>query len=496
MTSAASDRDIPVYDFIVMGAGFAGINTSYLLKTEMPNSSFVVFENRERVGGTWDFWKYPGIRSDSFLALFGLTWHPWPHDMDFAEAHLIRDYLEDAVRVHGLEKNIRLSHRVNKAQWSSKEQRWTVTVTPAGGEPEVFKARYVLACTGYYDYETPLQADIPGLDQFKGEVIHPQFWTPDIQTQGKRIILIGSGATAVTLFPNLAKTASSVTMLQRSPSYVVSAASRDKLGLFLLRWLPTALAMSLNWYRVWAFETLHVWLMATFPTWGKKNVMKIMRRLVPPNIDVDVHFNPKYRPYEQRFCVCPDGDFFDALGQSNTSIVTDHIDTVTATGIKLKSGKFLEGDMIVTATGLKIQFLGNIPTFLDDKKITDKVGERFTWNGIMLDGVPNFGLVATYTEATAPPATWIRTRLFLKLVRHSQKIGALSFMPYLSSKDRRALPRTSSAKISSTYIVTAASKLPLSGDRTPWRSPRNYWQDWKVFKFGGVNNGVKYMFGA
>jgi cation diffusion facilitator CzcD-associated flavoprotein CzcO len=171
-----------VFDYIIMGAGFAGVNISYLLRTEMPNSTYIVFENRERVGGTWDFWKYPGIRSDSFLALFGLTWHPWPHGMDFAEAHRIRDYLEDAVRCHGLDKHIRLSHKVNKAKWSSKELLWTVTVTSSGGEPSDFKARYLLACTGYYDYKTPLQADIPGLSQFKGEIVHPQFWTPDIHT--------------------------------------------------------------------------------------------------------------------------------------------------------------------------------------------------------------------------------------------------------------------------------------------------------------------------
>lgn len=492
MASIKPDDNVPVYDFIVFGAGIAGINASYLLKTEMPNSSYIVFENRERVGGTWDFWKYPGVRSDSFLALFGLTWHPWPHDMDFAEAHLIRDYLEDAVRVHGIEKNIRLSHKVNRADWSSSEQLWTVTVTPADGVATLFKTRYVLACTGYYDYEKPLQAYIPGLDRFQGQVVHPQFWTEDIQPEGKRIILVGSGATAVTLFPNLAKTAQKVTMLQRSPSYVLSAPSRDTLGLFLLRWFPTLLAMSINWYRVWLFETFHVWLMATFPKWGKKQVMDSMRQLAPPHIDVDVHFNPRYRPYEQRLCLCPDDDFFRAFKQPNTTIVTDHIDTVTETGIKLRSGKFLEADMIVTATGLNIQFLGRIPTFVDGKNIVDTIGQRYTWNGIMLDGVPNMCLSATYTEATAPPGTWIRTRLMLRVIKHALKMGATSVVPHIVPEERHRLPKANAAKISSTYIVTAAKRMPLSGDRSPWRSPRNYWEDWKILKFGSVTKGLKY----
>ncbi|KAH6949705.1 hypothetical protein BKA56DRAFT_606900 [Ilyonectria sp. MPI-CAGE-AT-0026] len=492
MGSTENHQDVPVHDFIVIGAGIAGINAGYLLKTEMPNSGYVILENRDRVGGTWDFWKYPGIRSDSFLALFGLTWHRWPHDMDFAEAHLIRDYLEDATRVHGIDKNIRLKHQVKRADWSSEEQLWTVTVDPAGGPEMRMKSRYILACTGYYDYNNPLPVDIPGLDRFEGEVVHPQFWTPDIQVQNKKIVLIGSGATAVTLFPNLAKTAKHITMLQRSPSYVVSAPSRDKLSLFLLRWLPTSLALSLNWYRAWFFETLHVWLMKHFPRWGKKQVMDSMRKLLPLRVDVNVHFNPKYNPYDQRLCLCPDADFFKAFQNPNADIVTDHIHKVTEKGIHLKSGQYLEADMIITATGLGILFLGGIPTFVDGKQINERIGQQYLWNGIMLEGVPNLSLSATYTEATVTPGTWIRTRQMLKLVKHAQKIGATSVVPDVNPEIRATMPQAPVAKISSTYIVTAKQKMPLSGDRSPWRNPRNYWEDWNILKFSRPDNGIKY----
>jgi len=483
------------YDIIIIGAGLSGINSAYRLQTELPGHTFVVLEARDCTGGTWAFWKYPGVRSDSSMGVFGFPWYPWPHDANMADAHLINAYLGDAAVSRGIDKKIRLRHRVSGMAWSSEEQRWTLTVDASasgGAETKKFDAKWVINCGGYYDYDKPLPAVIPGIEQFKGEVVHPQFWDDGIDYAGKRVVIIGSGATAITLLPALAETAASVTMLQRSPTFVFSLDGKDAVANFLRRWLPSSWAGSINWWKNMIVESLFLLFMSSCPNLGRKLVTSETRRRLPRDFDVDQHFNPRYNPLEQRLCLCPDGNFFKALHQPNCDIVTDTIDTVTETGILTSSGRTLDADMIVTATGLFLNLLSSIPVTVDGEAVDGTIGQRYCWNGGMLEGVPNTGVIAGYTTATWTPGADARVRMFIKVIRHMDSIGATSAMPFLDPEERKTLPKKPALTNSSTYIVHAKERLPLVADVGPWRNGSSWLADmWRVV-FSSVTEGMRY----
>ncbi len=490
-TAAAEPED---FDAVIIGAGLSGINTAYRLQTELPDVRFIVLEARDVIGGTWSFWKYPGARSDSSLAVFALKWHPWPHDADLAEAGLISSYLEEAAAAQGIDRKIRLRHRVVGTNWSTPEQAWTLRVEVGGGESgtatRLLRTRWILGCSGYYDYDKAGPADIPGLGDFAGEVVHPQFWTDDIDYAGKRVVIVGSGATAITLLPAVAKQASHVTMLQRSPSYVLSIPASDRATRFLKRWLPLPLACRLSWWRQMLLESLVIWLFTTFPIWARRQLRAQAKRALPANVPVDVHFNPRYSPFEQRLCMCPDGDFFRALRQPNCDIVTDTIDAVTPTGMRLSSGRELEADMIITATGLYLQLNNGQAPVVDGLAVP--LGERYGWRGCMVEGVPNMCLIIGYTGATWTPGADVRCRTVLAIMRHMRRIGATSVSPRMDPVERAVAPRLPVLHNSSGYIVRARDRLPLATGRDPWRSGRSWIYDAWVFRSGGVTKGMAY----
>ncbi|KAL2127093.1 hypothetical protein VTI74DRAFT_11330 [Chaetomium olivicolor] len=487
-----------ILDIVIVGAGLSGINTAYRVQTELPHRSYAILEGRSEIGGTWAFWKYPGIRTDSSMGLFGFPWRPWPHASNMAQGPEIKVYIEECAADEGIDKKVRFGHRVVASSWSSEEQRWTlqVDVTRQDGSTErkVFKAWWVINASGYYSYEKPLPVVIPGIERFGGEVVHPQFWNNSVSYAGKRVIIIGSGATAVTLLPAIAKTAKSTTMLQRTPSYVFNMPKDDHVIGFLRRFLPLEWARTINWWQRMIVETLFVTFLLSFPNFSKRFVIGEMRKALPEGFDVDKHFTPWYNPFEQRLCFCPENDFFKALHQPNCRVVTDHIETVTETGILLKSGETLEADMIITATGLYFSLLSGVSVTVDGDSITDSFGKRYIWNGSMLEGVPNSGIISGYTAATWTPGADVRARQMIKVIKYMEKSGATAAMPYIDPKERATLPAMPGIGLSSTYVVSAHERIPKVSGTAPWVNGANWVSDmWRLIT-SNVKTGMKYTY--
>ncbi|KAI0839335.1 FAD/NAD(P)-binding domain-containing protein [Hypoxylon sp. FL0890] len=475
------------YDLIIIGAGLSGIDAAYRLKTQLPNCSYTILEARDEVGGTWSFFNFPGVRSDSDLTLFGLPWRPWIHEKDMAEAHLIREYIKDAARAEGIDKKIQFKHQVTELTWSSEEQRWTLVVLADGLRKE-FKAKFIVACSGYYDYTKPFKAEIPGIENFQGTVAHPQFWPKDLDYVNKKVIIIGSGATAVTMLPVMAKTASHVTMLQRSPSYVLSLPASNALAEWFRKIFPERVAHSINWWLSLVLEFSFVSLAIAFPKLARKQIMHGMKKQLPDKIDMNIHFNPRYMPFDQRLCMCPDGDFFKALHQDNCDVVTDHIEMVTADGIVTKSAKKLEADIIVTATGLYLHLLGGITPTVDGQPVD--VGSSYSWRGTMLTGVPNAGAVIGYTTTSWTLGADASIKLLTKVWKHMKKIGATSVVPFHPQQDLASSKPV--VEHSSTYFVTAQGRLPRITGKSPWYGRKNTIYDHIKLWFGSVTKGLKY----
>lgn len=513
------DQTIEV-DIIIIGAGLSGINAGYRVQKELPHKSLTILEGRSQVGGTWGFWKYPGIRSDSTMRLFGLPWYPWPSNITMADGPVIQKYLEDAATSQGLDKKIHLNHRVSSCDWSSLENRWTVSVDVVqnegrgGSEAPVighkkFIAHWIINAAGYYSYDKPLPVEIPGIENFSGRVVHPQFWGDDgeVDYANKRAVIIGSGATAVTLLPAIAKTAAKVTLLQRSPSYVFSLEGRDHTLDFWRKFLPERWAGTAHWWQRMFLETMFRLLLSNF-IFGKPFVQSEMKKKLPPGFDIDTHFNPAYPPFEQRLCFCPDGDFFKALSRPNAEIVTGTINTITPEGIRLNPGakssssgssevESLPADLIITATGLYVDILSSLTISLQllpsDSDVSTspspttqiypperipitpaKLATLQVWNGTMTEFLPNHAKIVGYTAGTWTPGADARTSHIIKLIRHMDKIGAKRVFPYLGGQK---LPQRPAMPNSSTYLVDARSRLPMSAGVGPWRNSQSWWED-------------------
>ncbi len=486
-------------DIVVVGAGLSGINTGYRLQKQVPHLSYAILESRHEMGGTWAFWKYPGIRTDSSMGLFGFSWRPWPQDSNMAAGPDIKAYLQDCAAAEGIDKKIRFGHRVVASDWSSAEQRWTLRVEVAREdgtvETKTIKAWWIISASGYYRYEQPLKPVIPGLDTFAGQVVHPQFWDESISYAGKKVVIVGSGATAVTLLPALAETAASVTMLQRSPSYVFSLPRRQGIVGFLSRFMPESWARQLYWWQRMLIETLFVVGLLTFPNAGRRFLVGEMKKQLPADLDVDKHFNPWYNPFEQRLCFCPGGDFFKALHRPNAHVVTDTIDTVTPTGIRLASGEHLDADMIITATGLYFSLLSGVSVTVDGESVSDSLGTRYIWNGSMLEGVPNSGLITGYTAATWTPGADVRVRQLIKVIKYMDRNGATAGVPYIAPAERAAMPVLPAVGLNSTYVVSALDRMPKVGNKAPWVSGAFWAIDaWRLM-WSNVQDGITYTFG-
>jgi cation diffusion facilitator CzcD-associated flavoprotein CzcO len=473
-------------DVLVVGAGISGIGAAYHLQSKCPDRSYAILERRENVGGTWDLFRYPGIRSDSDMHTLGFRFRPWSEGKAIADGPAILRYLGDTAKAYGIDRKIRFGHRVVRAAWDSASARWTVEAERvATGETVRFTCNFLFMCSGYYDYDEGYSPQFPGRERFEGRIVHPQQWTDDIDYAGKRVIVIGSGATAVTLVPALARQAEHVTMLQRSPSYFISVPRVDAIAEALRRRLPASLAYKVVRWKNIAIAVGFFQVSRRFPGRIKKLLMDGVRRQLGPGFDVDTHFNPAYNPWQQRLCFVPDNDFFRAMKRGKASIVTEHIETFTERGILLRSGQELEADLIVTATGLNVVFLAGMDVTVDGEPID--IGKTMTYRALMFSGIPNLAVCFGYTNAPWTLKADLTAEFVCRVLNRMRKGGHRRCVPVLDDPSITPVPY---AGLTSGYIRRALDRLPKQGDRAPWRLRENYPLDVLTLRFGTLDDGV------
>ncbi|HMK70226.1 MAG TPA: NAD(P)/FAD-dependent oxidoreductase, partial [Xanthobacteraceae bacterium] len=460
------------FNVIIVGSGLSGIDAAYHVQTYCRNKSYVILESRDAVGGTWDLFRYPGIRSDSDMYTFGYSFRPWESDCAIAEGGLIRSYIRETAEAYGIDRNIRFRHLVTRASWSSADALWTVEVERgAAREPVRFTCNFLFCCAGYYDYAAGYAPDFAGAEKFRGRIVHPQQWPEALDYSGKRVVIIGSGATAVTILPAMAATAAHVTMLQRSPTYIVARPSRDVFALWLRRYLPTKLAHAIA---RWRNALLGIYLYnrcRSKPEAVKRAIVAMAREQLGADYDVETHFSPHYNPWDQRLCLAPDADFFRAIKAGKADVVTDQIETFSETGIRLRSGRELPADIIVTATGLKMRWLGGIAVVVDGKPVN--AAETLNFRGVMLSDVPNFANVFGYTNASWTLKSDLICAYISRLINYMDRHGYVECTP---RRDAAIKPQPL-FDFTSGYIQRAIDQFPRQGSQQPWKLYQNYVRD-------------------
>ena len=472
-------------DVLIVGAGLSGIGAASHLQRLCPGRSVAILEARQSLGGTWDLFRYPGIRSDSDMYTLGYSFRPWTGTKSIADGPSILQYLRDTAREQGIERLIRFGHRVRRAMWSSDEAQWTVDFERDQGDAASIRCNFLLACSGYYDYAEGYSPAFPGRERFTGRIVHPQQWTDDIDYADKRVVVIGSGATAVTLVPELAKHAAHVTMLQRSPSYVLTIPSVDRMAGWLLRHAGPSSAHGITRWRNLLLGMGVFTLCRRKPKFARDTMLKLVRRQVGPDFDVDTHFAPKYNPWEQRLCFVPDGDLFKAIREKRASVVTDQIESFTETGLKLASGAELPADLVVTATGLKLKLIGGVELCVDGRPLQSS--ELVNYKGIMFSGVPNFASIFGYTNASWTLKADLASLFVCRLLNHMQQAGARQCVPHAGDD---LMPLRPWVDFSSGYFQRAMDQLPKQGLKKPWKLNQNYLADLMTLRYGAVDDGV------
>jgi monooxygenase len=474
------------FDVLIVGGGLSGIGAACSLITHCPKKTYALLEGRPRVGGTWDLFRYPGIRSDSDMFTLGYSFRPWVEGKAIADGHSILKYINDTAKDYGVDQHIRFNHMVKRASWSTQEALWTVEADcGADGQVARFTCNFLLICSGYYSYAEGYTPVFPGSQRFAGQVVHPQQWPEDLDYANKRVVVIGSGATAVTLVPAMAKTAAQVTMLQRSPTYVVSRPEQDALANFLRRHLPAMLAYNLVRWRNILFGIYFFGLCKRSPERVKKWILDRVRAALGSDYDVHTHFTPHYNPWDQRMCLVPDGDLFESLKAGTAAVVTDEIDTFTEQGIKLCSGKELAADIIVTATGLNLVALGNIQISVDGRHIDP--ANTLNYRGTMYGGIPNLASTFGYTNASWTLKAELTCDYICRVLNHMERKGYRVCVPQNDDPTVKPEPWLN---LSSGYIQRVADKLPKQGSKTPWKLHQNYVKDILTLKFGSLDDGV------
>ncbi|WP_203292132.1 flavin-containing monooxygenase [Maricaulis parjimensis] len=481
-----TDQDL---DVVIVGAGLSGIGAAYHLQKRCPGRSYAILESREAMGGTWDLFRYPGIRSDSDMYTFGYNFRPWTSGKVFADGPSIRGYVEDTAREAGIDQHIRFGHRVISANWDTSRARWDV-VAEHEGERKTFTARFVILCSGYYRYDKGYMPEFEGMEDFKGEIIHPQLWPENTDYTGKKVVIIGSGATAVTLVPAMAEKAAHVTMLQRSPTYIAARPSRDAIADFLRKILPSRMAYTLSRFKNVLLSIFFFQLARRRPAAVKRNVIKLVKDQLGEGFDVEKHFTPDYNPWDQRFCLAPDGDFFEVLKDGSASVVTDHIERFTETGIKLKSGEEIEADLIIPATGLDMQLAGGSVLSVDGQ--TADPHDLFTYRGMMLGNMPNLALAFGYTNASWTLKVDLTFERVCRMLNFMKKTGTDIAVP-VPPADLEPAPLLD---FSSGYVQRALPHLPQQGSYAPWRTYQNYIQDMLAIRYGKLEDGYMHFLQA
>jgi len=471
------------FDVIIVGAGLSGIGAAYHLQTACPEKTYTILEGRGAIGGTWDLFRYPGVRSDSDMYTLGYNFKPWRDAKAIADGPSILNYVRETARENGLDRHIRFDHMVRHASWSSENARWTVEAE-SGPQKRVarFTCNFLFICSGYYDYAGGYDAKFPNTERFKGRIVHPQFWPEDLDYKGKRVVVIGSGATAVTIVPEMAKSAAHVTMLQRSPTYVVSVPAEDSMA----NWLRARLRPMLGYQIVrWRNVLLQMYFYnraRKVPAKVKAYILKLIRNELGPDYDIG-HFTPRYNPWDQRVCLVPDSDLFKMIRESKASVVTDHIETFTENGLRLKSGRVLEADIVVTATGLQLKVLGGMQVSVDGRTIDPS--KVMAYKGMMFSGVPNLVSVFGYTNASWTLKCDLTCAYVCRLLAHMDARGYTTARPRELPAGEPTLPFID---LRSGYVQRAIDQFPRQGARAPWRLYQNYARDIMMLKRGPVED--------
>ncbi|TAI65883.1 NAD(P)/FAD-dependent oxidoreductase [Bradyrhizobium sp. Leo170] len=477
------------FDVLIVGAGLSGIGAGYHLQQKCPTKSYVILEGRDCIGGTWDMFRYPGIRSDSDMYTLGYSFRPWTEPKAIADGPRILNYVRETAAQNGIDRKIRFNHRVKRVSWSSEQVRWTVEAERRAGEGAAeivrFTCNFLFMCSGYYKYEEGYTPEFAGAADFEGQIVHPQKWPEHLDYAGKRVVVIGSGATAVTLVPELAKTAAHVTMLQRSPTYVVARPAEDALANKLRRNLSAKLAYHLIRWRNVLLGMYFFQLCRRKPERAKELILGGIKMALGPDYDIGTHFTPRYNPWEQRLCLVPDGDLFKSIREKRASVVTSRIDTFTRNGIRLEDGSELPAHIIITATGLILQVLGGVEVSVDGRKVD--FANTLSYKGMMYSDVPNLAATLGYTNASWTLKCDLTCEYACRLINYMDRHGFRQCVAHNLDPSIEALP---ALDFSSGYVQRSIAKLPKQGSKRPWRLYQNYALDIVSLRYGKVDDGV------
>ncbi len=476
-------------DVIIVGAGLSGIGAAYYLQSKCPSKTYTILEGREAVGGTWDLFRYPGIRSDSDMHTLGYDFKPWTEAKAIADGPAILEYVRETAAEHGIDQHVRYRHRVISASWSSEQAAWTIEVRREDrGETLHIEANLLFMCAGYYRYEQGYLPEFRGRDRFRGEIIHPQHWPEDYDYRGRNVVVIGSGATAMTIVPEMAKDAGHVTMLQRSPTYVFSQSDTDVIANVLRKILPQKTAYALTRWKNIRLQQFTYRQTRVRPGFMKWFLLRRVRKELGRDYDVEKHFTPTYNPWDQRVCLVPNSDLFCAIRSGKASVVTDQIDTFTEEGIRLQSGEELAADIIITATGLDLLVLGGVEFAVDGQPVD--FADTYTYKGIMCSGVPNLVSTFGYINASWTLRADLIAKYFCRVVNYMDEGGYRQCMPRLRAEDQGMSARPWIVGFSSGYIQRVLGELPKQGDHEPWTNLQNYGLDRKRFLDEDIDDGA------
>ncbi|WP_018157028.1 flavin-containing monooxygenase [Demetria terragena] len=479
-------------DHLIIGAGLSGIDMAYHLSKEFPQRTYALLEMRGAIGGTWDLFRYPGVRSDSDMYTLGFRWKPWRGEKSIADGADIRSYLHEAAAEHGIDQHVRYHHKLLRADWSSADARWTVTVEraePESGTSETIEltSNFLFSTSGYYRYDQGFTPDFAGREDFKGQVIHPQLWPEDLDYTAKRVVVIGSGATAVTLVPAMADSgAAHVTMLQRTPTYIISQPGKDSMAKAMMEKLPPKISSVLVRGRYIAQSTAFYEFCQARPKAARAYLRAMSKRQLPSDIDVDKHFKPPYDPWDQRLCLVPGGDLYRALRRHDVDVVTDQIDRFTEKGIRLQSGQELEADIVVTATGLNLVAFGGAELAIDGETV--HLPDTMAYKGMMLSGIPNFAFIVGYTNASWTLKADLVCAYTARMLRHMETTGQTVVTPRRDD----SVGEEPFLDFAAGYVLRAVDQFPKQGSSEPWRLKMNYFKDRKVFGADPVDPALEY----
>ncbi len=483
----SAEASAHILDVLIVGAGLSGIGAARHLQMHCPNEKWQIFESREAIGGTWDLFRYPGIRSDSDMYTLGYAFKPWLDHKAIADGGTIRQYIQETAQENGITQHIQHGRQVTKALWSSEESHWTITASVKGSDEVVeVKARFLYLCCGYYSYKKAHQPEFPGQSNFKGQWVHPQFWPDQLNYEQKKVVVIGSGATAVTLVPEMAKLASHVTMLQRTPTYVISRPGSDGISLWLQKFLPEQLAYQITRFKNVSLGMLSYQFARKQPQFVKNYLVKLAAKQLRSDEKAQ-HFSPNYKPWDQRLCLVPDGDLFKQIRKGNASVVTDTIQSFTEKGIQLSSGQTLEADIVVSATGLSLNILGDIHIEVDGQVFN--ASQAMAYRGMWLSDLPNAIMTFGYTNASWTLKADLTATYTCRLLNYMRKHGYQKAVPVRDPK----MQEQDYLSFTSGYVQRAKNILPKQGQRAPWQVNQNYFKDIMLIRYGRLNDGVMHF---